>query len=341
MAFKVVNTIGIPGKTSGENLLVPLGVNYIRGLWNTEDELIANCKDADAVIGDIARKPFNRKVMKELTRCRIIAGAVLGYEGVDLEAATELGIAVTNVPDYCIDEVSGRAIAMMLALAYKVVQINKAVKEGQLGTGFYVNAMLGVVAPVYRMRGQTLGLIGCSRIGTATALKASALGLKVIGYDPYVFSGVLESVGIQPVDMDTLLKESDFISLHIPLNPETRNLISYEHFSKMKRTCYFINTSRGGCVDEPALARALKEGLIAGAGLDVTVKEPPDKDNPLLQMPNVILTGHSGWYSVDADAELFFGKPISQVIQALQGKWPIYALNTSVKKMWLEKWGKK
>jgi D-3-phosphoglycerate dehydrogenase len=163
--------------------------------------------------------------------------------------------------------------------------------------------------------------------------------MRVMAYDPYVLDAVMESRGVKPVDLDKLLGESDFISLHTPLTPETSNMIGYEEFKKMKPTCYFINTARGGCVDQAALIRALQEGLIAGAGIDVTVDEPIAADNPLITMPNVILTGHSAWYSNRADFEIFY-KPMTQVVAALKGEWPVYAVNTEVKEKWLEKWGK-
>ncbi len=340
MNFKVVHTLAIPGKNLGEQLLNHLDATLIKGVWQTEDDFIKQGHDADALIGDIARKPFTRKVMSQLQKCRIIAGVNLGYDAMDLASATEHDIVVTNVPDYCLDEVSGRAIALMLALGYKILQANKAVKEEQRSMVPDMKVMLEVIHPILRMQGQTLGIIGCSKIGTATALKARGLGLRVIAYDPYVFSGALKSMGIDPVDMDTLLKESDFISLHVPATPETRNMIGYKQFQKMKRTAYFINTARGTVVDEPALARALQEGLIAGAGLDVTVKEPIEKDNPLITMSNVILTGHSAWYSAEAEYELFL-KPMGQVVMALKGRWPTYAINTQVKDKWLRKWGAK
>ena len=338
MNFRVAHTLAVPGKDLGERLLEPLNATLVKGVWLTEDEIISNAMDADAVLGRIAGQPFTRRVLGQLPKCRIVAGVGLGFEMIDLEAATEYGIVVTNVPDYCLDEVSGRVIAFMLALGYKILQIDKLVKERQVNMVSNINAMLEVAYPIFRMRDQTLGIVGLAKIGTATALKAKGLGMRVIAYDPYVLEGVMESRGVKPVDLDTLLRESDFISLHTPLTPETRNMIGYEEFKKMKPTCYFINTSRGGCVDEAALIRALQEGLIAGAGIDVTVDEPPAKDSPLIKMPNVILTGHSAWYSTTAESELFF-KPMTQVVLALQGKWPPYAVNPQVQKKWLEKWG--
>lgn len=342
MSFKIVNTLNIPGKSQGEEKLKSADIEYIKGMWNTEEELIANCAGADAVMGDLIRKPFVRKVIESFSpNCRILAGIGLGFDKVDLEAATEKGIVVTNVPDYCLDEVSGRAIALMLALAYKIIPLNEGVKAGKLADANSPNPVQKIMGPVYRTRGLTLGLIGCSKIGTATALKARGLGMRVIAYDPYLFDGALESLGIEPVDMETLLKESDFVSMHVPSNAETKGLLGYEQLKKMKKTAFVINTARGAVIDEPALVKALQEGLIAGAGLDVTVKEPVDTTNPLTQMPNVILTGHSAWFSLDADGELFFKKPISQVLLALKGQWPPYAINPQVRKKWLEKWAKK
>jgi D-3-phosphoglycerate dehydrogenase len=162
--------------------------------------------------------------------------------------------------------------------------------------------------------------------------------MRVIAYDPYVLRPVMESRGVKPVDFDTLLRESDFVSIHTPLTSETSNMFGYEQFKKMKRTAYFINTARGGCVDQPGLIKALKEGLIAGAGIDVTVDEPIAPENPLLTMTNVILTGHSAWYSVTSEADVQ-RRPMTQVVQALKGEWPMYAVNPEGKTNWMARWG--
>ncbi len=340
MTFKVVHTFALPGVDLGEELLEPLDATLVKGMWRTADEIISHGRDADAVIGVVSIQPFTRRVLEAFVNCRIIAGIAVGFETVDLAAATDCGIVVTNVPDYCIDEVSGLAITFMLALGQKLLQIDKAVRERQISFTSDRKSLMDVLYPRFRMRGQTLGIVGLGKIGTATALKARGLGMKVIAYDPYVLRAVMESRGVRPVDLDTLLRESDFISLHTPLTPETSNMIGYEEFKKMKPTCYFINTARGGCVDQAALIRAVQEGLIAGAGIDVTVDEPIHADNPLLEMPNVILTGHSAWYSTTSDLELFH-KPMTQVIMAQKGQWPLYAVNPDVKEKWLEKWGEK
>ena len=340
MSFKVVHTFPIPGVDLGESLLEPFDVTLVKGMWRTEEEIIHNAADADAIIGVASFQPYNRRLLGTLSKCRIIASIGIGYEQADLEAATEQGIVVTNVPDYCLDEVSGLAIAFMLALGHKILQIDRAVKERQINVILHRDALMEVAHPMFRMRDQTLGIVGLGKIGTATALKARGLGMRVIAYDPYVLGAVMESRGVKPVDLDTLLRESDFISLHTPLTPETSTMIGYEEFKKMKPTCYFINTARGGCVDQDALIRALQEGLIAGAGIDVTVDEPIAPDNPLLTMEHVILTGHSAWYSTISDWEIYY-KPMTQVVMALEGKWPHYALNLEVQGRWLEKWGEK
>ncbi len=340
MGFKVVRVFTLPDLDYGEELLDPLDARLIKGMWWTEEEIIAQAQDADAVIGVVSLQPFNRRLLTALSRCRVIAGIGIGYDKTDLEAATELGIAVTNVPDYCLDEVSGRAITFMLALGQKLLQLDRATKERRIAFTVNKKALNEIGYPIFRMRDQTLGIVGLGNIGTVTALKARGLGMRVIAYDPYVLQPVMESRGVIPVAFETLLRESDFISIHTPLTSETKNMFGYEQFKKMKPTAYFINTARGECVDQPGLIQALKEGLIAGAGIDVTVDEPIAPENPLITMPNVILTGHSAFYSVTAEADLC-RRPMTQVVQALKGEIPLYTINTDVKAKWLTRWGKK
>ncbi|MFO7773998.1 MAG: C-terminal binding protein [Dehalococcoidia bacterium] len=344
MGFKVVNAINVPGVDMGEKLLESLDATLVKGFWRTEDELISNAAGADAVICSGPLQPFTRRVLDELPRCRILASLGLGFERIDLAAATEYGIVVTNTPDYCIDEVSDHAVSLMLALGRKLLQLDKAVKERQVNFVPPNRKAVAEIAepPVFRLRDQTVGVIGLGSTGTATALKAKGLGMKVLGYDPYILGLVLASRGIEPVDLDTLLKDSDFIIIHALVTEETKGMLGYEQFKKMKSSCYVVNVSRGDILDQPGLIRALQEGLIAGAGLDVTVDEPLAPDNPLLKMPNVILTGHSAWYSEIADSgPEFWHKPMSQAILALKGEWPRYAVNPQVKSKWQEKWGKK
>jgi len=340
MGNKVVNVFTLPDVDFGEELLAPLGAELVKGLWRTEEEIIAHAHDADAVIGVVSVQPFHRKLLTSLPQCRVIAGIGIGYDKTDLEAATELGIAVTNVPDYCLDEVSGLAVGLMLALGHRLVPIDRAVRERRVVFTTDKKALDQIARPLFRMRDQTLGIVGLGKIGTVTALKTLGLGMRVIAYDPYILGPVMESRGVKPVDFETLLRESDFISVHTPLTSETSNMFGYEQFRKMKRSAYFINTARGGCMDQPGLIRALKERLIAGAGIDVTTDEPIAEDNPLLSMTNVILTGHSAWYSLTSEVELY-RRPMTQVVQALKGELPAYTVNTDVKRKWIARWGKK
>ena len=339
MGFKVVNVFDLPESDFGGELLDPIGATLVKGMWRAEEEIIAHAHDADAIIGVVSIQPFNRRLLSALSRCRVIAGIGIGYDKTDLEAATELGIAVTNVPDYCLDEVSGLAITYMLALGHRLLQIDRAVRKRRIAFTMDKKALDEIAYPMFRMREQTLGIVGLGKIGTVTALKARGLGMRVIAYDPYVLRPVMESRGVKPVDFDTLLRESDFISIHTPLTSETRNLFGYEQFKKMKRTAYFVNTARGGCMDQGGLIQALEEALIAGAGIDVTVDEPIVPENPLLTLSNVILTGHSAWYSVTSEADLY-RRPMTQVVQALQGEYPLYTVNPDVKKKWMTRWSK-
>jgi D-3-phosphoglycerate dehydrogenase len=339
MGFKIVNVFPLPDTDFGYELLDPLGAVLVKAMSMTEEEIIAQAHDADAVIGVVSLQPFNRRLLGALPKCRIIAGIGIGYDKTDVEAASELGIAITNVPDYCLDEVSGLAISFMLALGHRLVTIDKAVKERRIVFTVDKKALTEVAYPMFRMRDQTLGIAGIGKIGTVTALKARGLGMRVIGYDPYVLKPVMESRGVEPVDFETLLRESDFVTIHTPLTSETSGMFGYEEFKKMKRTAYFINTARGGCVEQGGLIKALKEGLITGAGIDVTVDEPMLPDNELLTLPNVIHTGHSAWYSVTSEADLY-RRPATQVVQALKGSWPTYAVNPEGKANWMTRWGK-
>jgi D-3-phosphoglycerate dehydrogenase len=338
MGLKVVNLFPIPGADFGDELLEPLNATLVNRMSMTEEEIIAHAHDADAIIGVVSIQPFTRRLLGALPKCRIIAGIGIGYDKTDVGAATELGIAVTNVPDYCLDEVSGLAVTFMLALGHRLLTIDRAVRERRIAFTMDKKALDEIACPMFRMRDQTLGIVGLGKIGTVTALKAQGQGMRVIAYDPYVLRPVMESRGVKPVDFDTLLRESDFVSIHTPLTSETSNMFGYEQFKKMKRTAYFINTARGGCVDQPGLIKALKEGLIAGAGIDVTVDEPIAPENPLLTMTNVILTGHSAWYSVTSEADVQ-RRPMTQVVQALKGEWPMYAVNPEGKTNWMARWG--
>jgi D-3-phosphoglycerate dehydrogenase len=260
-------------------------------------------------------------VLRALPKCRIIARTGIGVDTVDLPVATELGILVTNVPDYCIDEVSDHALALILALTRKVMSATAAVKAGTWD--------VKVAVPIARHRGRTMGLVGFGRIPRALAPKAQALGFAVIAFDPYLPPEAGAPLGVRLVDFETLLRESDVVSIHAPLTEETRGLFGDREFGQMKPGAFLVNTSRGPLVQEAALIRALESGRLAGAGLDVLETEPPAPGNPLLRMPNVALTPHIGFYSEQSLVELQT-KAAQEVRRALMGERPLNVVNREI-----------
>jgi D-3-phosphoglycerate dehydrogenase len=281
-----------------------------------EEDLIRVCKEADGIINQYSL--FTRRVLENLPKCKVISRYGVGVDSVDLRAATDLGIIVTNVPDYCIDEVANQTISMMLALMRKVAFFDQKVKSGQW------DFRLGI--PIHRTRGKTLGLIGCGKIGLEVAKRISSFGVRVIAFDPYIEKA---PAGVELRDLDIVLKESDFLSIHCPLNESTRHLIGEKEFRKMEKKPLLINTSRGPIIDEEALIQALKEGHLSGAGLDVLEKEPPDPFNPLLKMENVIITPHVSFYSVESISELK-RRTAKSVSAVLLGRRPKSVVNREV-----------
>jgi D-3-phosphoglycerate dehydrogenase len=281
-----------------------------------EEDLIRVCKEADGLINQYAL--LTRRVFENLPKCKVVSRYGVGVDSVDLKAATDFGIIVANVPDYCMDEVANQTISMILTLIRKTAFFDRKVKSGQWD--FHVGM------PIYRMKGKTLGLIGCGKIGLEVGKRMSAFGVKVTTFDPYLDRVSKE---IELKDLDTVLKESDFISIHCPLNDSTRHLIGDEAFKKMEKKPILINTSRGPIVDERALIHALELGLISGAGLDVLEKEPPDAQNPLLKMDNVILSPHVGFYSVESISELK-RRTAKNVADVLRGRRPDSVVNQEV-----------
>ena len=340
MGFTVVNTIHLPGIDFGDHLLEPLGARVVSAMGRSEEELIQCTGQADGVVCSGPVQPWTGRVIRALGNCRIIASLGIGFDRIDLEAATEKCIVVTNVPDYCIDEVSTHAISLMLALNRRLFVMDQAVRRS--ATHFVPpdrKSIERVIRPVFRLQDQVMGIVGLGRIGTATAQKARGLGMKVIACDPYVWDAVMRSHGVEPVNLDTLLRTADMISIHCSLTEETRTLFDDRAISKMKPGAYLINTARGEVIDEAALIRALNDGRIGGAGLDVTCNDPLPEDDPLRAAPNTILTGHAAWYSTQADSAVeFWQKAMAQVALALLGHWPHYPVNPQVKSQWQKRW---
>lgn len=259
---------------------------------HTEDELIQRCADADIFINQYA--PVTERVLEALPNLKMVVRYGVGVDNVDVDAATAHGVQVCNVPDYGMNEVADQAIALMMALLRKVVPMNQQTKTERWD---YTAAI-----PSHRLSELTVGVVGLGRIGREFAKRAHALGMRVIGYDPY-FSPSEEFDFIEQVDLDTLQRAADVISAHCP--PETAmGMFDDEAFDRMKDTAYLINVARGGIVDEDALDRALTEGKIAGAALDCMAHEPVSPDDPLFRHENLLVTPHMAWYSEEAAAEL-------------------------------------
>ncbi|TAK31600.1 MAG: C-terminal binding protein [Chloroflexota bacterium] len=331
MGIKVAITIDLPEWLLDKRPLEEFEVQFIKRQCNNEDEVAALASDADAVICGF--EPFTRRVMESMSQCKIIAVEGTGYQGVDVRAATDLGIIVTNIPDYCTEEVSDHVMAMILAMNRRLFLCDRITKAGNWG----IVKWRTMIGPVSRLRGQTLGIIGLGKIARALVPKAQGFGLNTIACDPYIEPGAADKLGVRLVDLNELLSQSDFVSIHALLTPENRHMLGPKEFQMMKPTAYLVNTARGGLIDEQALAAALSQGLIAGAALDVTDPEPPSLDNPLFQMDNVLITPHSAQFSEAAMAEMI-RRPAEEIARVLQGSWPVAVVNPEVKARFEEKW---
>jgi D-3-phosphoglycerate dehydrogenase len=280
------------------------------------DDILAVAKDADAILVTYAK--LTRDILTQLTKCKAIGRFGLGVDNIDLPAAKEKGIAVNYVPDYCIREVSDHAMALLLALIRKIPLSNKLVQSGRWE--------MPAVVPIRRIEGTVLGLVGFGNIPWLVAPKAQAFGIKVIAYDPYAKPEVFKAANVTSVDFDTLLKTSDYISVHAPLLPATRGMMNADAFGKMKKGAYLVNTARGPLIDEPALIAALDAGTLGGAGLDVVATEPLAKDSKLLGRDNVIISPHTGFYSIEALNELQT-KCAADVARVLSGEKAVYPIS--------------
>ncbi|MBI3045890.1 MAG: C-terminal binding protein [Betaproteobacteria bacterium] len=284
------------------------------------DEFIAQAADCDALLNTYAG-PITGEVMAKMPRCKIIARYGIGVDTIDLDAATRAGIIVTNNPNYCIEEVAEHTLALLLDSARKVAFYDRLVRAGTWA--------VPPGKPLYRLVGRTLGLIGFGNIARQVAVRAAAFGMKVMYADPFVNAGQFSEPGTK-VELNDLLRESDFISVHPPLTPQTRKMVNDEAFSRMKPTAILINCSRGPVVDTDALVRALDAKKIAGCALDTTDPEPLPSPHPLRGRDNVILNPHVAWYSETAMVGLQAGAP-NEVRRVLSGEWPVNVVNKAVK----------
>jgi D-3-phosphoglycerate dehydrogenase / 2-oxoglutarate reductase len=284
------------------------------------EEFLPQAEDCDALLNTYAG-PITAEVMARMPKCRIIARYGIGVDTIDLDAATQAGIIVTNNPTYCIEEVAEHTMALLLACARKVAVYDRVVR----GSRWEVPPG----KPMFRLSGRTLGLIGFGNIARQVARRAAAFGMRILFADPFVEEGQHDAPG-KKTEFQNLLGESDFVSLHPPLTPETRKMIGDEALSHMKPTAFLINCSRGPVVDTDALVRALDAKKIAGCALDTTDPEPLPDPHPLRGRENVILTPHVAWYSEQALVSLQAGAP-SEVRRVLSGQWPVNVVNRAVK----------
>jgi D-3-phosphoglycerate dehydrogenase len=285
-----------------------------------EGSLEDHLPDADAVI--VMYETIDAERMDLMPDCQVISRTGIGVDNVDLDAATERGIHVTNVPDYCIPEVSDHTMALLLALERKVVDYNRRVKAGEWD--------VTAGRTMHRLPGQTLGLVAFGDIARAVCEKATAFGMDVITFDPYLSEEDIEGTSATLVDdLETLLDQSDAVSVHTPLTPETEGMISTDEFARMKDSAFIVNPARGGIIDESALTDAIENDEIAGAGLDVLADEPPEEGGKLMELDQVILTPHAAWNSAESVVELR-EKAARNVRATLSGGVPEYLVNDDV-----------
>jgi len=282
-----------------------------------EEDSVTRLADADAILVNL--HPLPATVVRRLRRCRVISRYGVGYDNVDVEAATAAGIWVARVPDYCTEDVSDHALALLLACVRRIPFVDRRVREG----GWNLRSE----QPARRIAGKTLGIVGYGRSGRALHRKVAGLGLaRVLVCDPNKYPRDILAEGAEPADFPAILQQADFLSLHVPLNPETRHLIGPAALARLRPQAILINTSRGPVVDEQALAEALTCGRVAYAGLDVFEQEPLASASPLRALANVVLSDHAGYYSEESLVELKT-KAARNVAEVLRGGEPLYPVN--------------
>jgi D-3-phosphoglycerate dehydrogenase len=325
--FKVATPAGVSVTVAGGGYdlemeaLAPLGAEIVEIAAKSEDDFVAAARDADALYAK--NRPITKTIIDGFERCKIIALGSVGVDSVDIAAATARGIPVTNVPDTFIEEVADHAMMLILATFRRLVVQDRMVREGRWKEG------RPQLLQLPRLMGQTLGFIAFGHVARAVAVRARPFGVRMLAYDPYVEELVMSQYGVEPASMAEVLQRSDIVTNHAPSTPDARHLLREEHFRMMKREAIFINTGRGATVDERALIKALEEGWIAAAGLDVLEQEPPEPTNALLKMDNVVLTAHVASASARFDPARR-RRVGAEIALALSGRWPRSCVNPSV-----------
>jgi D-3-phosphoglycerate dehydrogenase len=287
----------------------------------TEDGFVAFARNADAVY--VKGMRFTKKVIDGLEKCKVLALGSVGVDSVDIAAATARGIPVTNCPDTFIEEVADQAMALLLAGFRRVIEQDRMVREGRWREG------RPALLKIPRLMGQTLGFIAFGHVARAVARRAKPFGLKMMAYDPFIEELVMIEHDVVPATLEEVLRESDFVSMHAPATPEAEGMLKEKHFRLMKPSAIFVNVGRGPTVQEAGLIRALEEGWISHAALDVLETEPPGHNNPMLKMNNVTLSAHvaSASSRFDPARKRHVGRELGLV---LAGRWPMSCVNPSV-----------
>jgi D-3-phosphoglycerate dehydrogenase len=289
-----------------------------------EEELVAAIRDADVVIVNMA--PMPESVIARLERCKLIIRHGIGYDNVDVDACTAHSIRLANIPDYCAQEVSEQAVALILACARRLFE-SRRILEQSSADGIWDFSTLG---DIHRMHDQTLGIVGCGRIGSRVYRMMENVFARRMVCDPYITDRRLAALGLESTyPLEEVLREADYITLHTPLNDETRYMIAEPQLQMMKQSAYVINTSRGAIVNTEALCKALREGWIAGAAIDVYEEEPPPRDLELFELPTATLSAHLGWCSVESGWDIRH-KIMQDVDNYLAGQPPRYTVNAEV-----------
>jgi len=318
MKLKTKVIVTQPIHAKGMEMLTPY-VETVIVAPDDKPETILSLLDDD-VEGVIVRyNVFNREMIEKAKNLKVISRHGIGTELIDREAANEHGVMIVNTPDAATVSVAEHVVAMAMMLCRKMLFAHKAVLTGNFAAKNTYNPD--------DVDGKTIGFIGLGRIGIEAAKRSIGVGMHVIAYDPYIRSEVAEKLGIRLcASMEEVLKEADFVSIHTPLTPETKHMIGAKELALMKNSAYLINCARGEVVDEPALIEALQKGVIAGAGLDVFAKEPPDPDNPLLGMENVVLTPHSSSLTMSGKVKMATGA-VEQLLKVLREEPPDFLVN--------------
>ncbi len=301
-------------------VLAEAGAEVVVAPNGSEETLSELAADADAILTCFAK--VTERVVRAAERCVVISRYGVGVDNIDVDTATELGIAVTYVPDYCVPEVSDHVVGMLLDWNRRLTFFDRATKTKGWGSE-------GLGMRIMRLEGKKLGIVGFGRIGRGVASKARAFGLQALAADPFVTKGSAAESGARLVELSELLRESDFVTIHSPLIPQTRNMIGGEELGMMKPDAFLINCARGGLIDEDALYEALTSGGIAGAGLDVLVDIDPPLDHRLIQLDNVIVTPHTAFFSQEAVLELE-QRAAGEVVRVFRGEMPDNLVNPSV-----------